>query len=214
MPAGPPSRMQPAPVNNRKNTGPPRPRTVSTGLVLRSIAARSTHRSIRGLCRAAMRLEARGRISMRRSQRVAGRVAASSSPHLRVSTCQQRSLLRSRGAFLRPGSLFLCRVRPMRGGRSAETAQYFSCRAHGRDGRACEARRASSGTRSPLGAPPWRFSAGGRASISGISSGSVQRCSSQPGRSAWRAGSRTSRGRRLRAAAAGRHSPPGLQDRL
>ncbi len=64
------------------------------------------------------------------------------------------------------------------------------------------------------GAPPWRFSAGGRASISGISSGSVQRCSSQPGRSAWRAGSRTSRGRRLRAAAAGRHSPLRLQDRL
>ncbi len=57
------------------------------------------------------------------------------------------------------------------------------------------------------GAPPWRFSAGGRASISGIASGSVQRCSSQPGRSAWRAGSRTSRGRRLPAAAAGRHSP-------
>jgi hypothetical protein len=29
--------------------------------------------------------------------------------------------------------------------------------------------------RSPLGAPPWRFLAGGRASISGIASGSVQR---------------------------------------
>src|SRR5262245_59763229 len=38
-----------------------------------------------------------------------------------------------------------------------------------------EARRASGGTRSPLGAPPWRFSVGGRASISGISSGFVQR---------------------------------------
>src|SRR4051794_19865793 len=49
--------------------------------------------------------------------------------------------------------------------------------------------------RSPLGAPPWRFSAGGRASISGIASGSVQRCSSQPGRRAWRAVSRTSRAR-------------------
>ena len=49
--------------------------------------------------------------------------------------------------------------------------------------------------RSPLGAPPWRFSAGGRASISGISSGSVQRCSSQPGHHAWRAVSRTSRAR-------------------
>jgi len=38
--------------------------------------------------------------------------------------------------------------------------------------------------------------------------------SSQPGRSAWRAGSRASRGQRLRAAAAGRHSPLRLQDRL
>jgi len=32
-----------------------------------------------------------------------------------------------------------------------------------------------SGGRAPLGAPPWRFWAGARASISGISSGSVQR---------------------------------------
>src|SRR6266478_7103935 len=38
--------------------------------------------------------------------------------------------------------------------------------------------------------------------------------SSQPGRSAWRAGSRTSRGERLRAAAAGRHASLRLQDRL
>ena len=38
--------------------------------------------------------------------------------------------------------------------------------------------------------------------------------SSQPGRSAWRAGSRASRGQRLRAAAAGRHSPLRLRDRL
>jgi hypothetical protein len=38
--------------------------------------------------------------------------------------------------------------------------------------------------------------------------------SSQPGRSAWRAGSRASRSKQLRAAAAGRHSPLRLQDRL
>jgi hypothetical protein len=38
--------------------------------------------------------------------------------------------------------------------------------------------------------------------------------SSQPGRSAWRAGSRASRGERLRAAAAGRHASLRLQDRL
>src|SRR6266849_3087447 len=35
--------------------------------------------------------------------------------------------------------------------------------------------RPSAEGRAPLGAPPWRFSAGARASISGISSGSVQR---------------------------------------
>ncbi len=45
----------------------------------------------------------------------------------------------------------------------------------------------------PLGAPLRRFWAGGRASVSGIASRSVQRCSSQPGRSARRAGSRASR---------------------
>ena len=45
-------------------------------------------------------------------------------------------------------------------------------------------------------------------------SGSVTASSSHPGRSAWRAGSRTSRGKRLRAAAAGRHASLRLQDRL
>ena len=45
-----------------------------------------------------------------------------------------------------------------------------------RDGSARVRRGASHDAgRSPLGAPPWRFSAGGRASISGIASGSVQR---------------------------------------
>jgi len=67
-----------------------------------------------------------------------------------------------------------------------------------------EARRASGGTRSPLGAPIFgrgpRFHLRHFFRIRAASS-------SQPGRSAWRAGSRTSRGRRLRAAAAGRHSP-------
>ena len=55
-------------------------------------------------------------------------------------------------------------------------AHYFVCRV-------CETRRSArvrrgashDAGRSPLGAPPWRFSAGGRASISGIASGSVQR---------------------------------------
>ena len=58
------------------------------------------------------------------------------------------------------------------------------------------------------------FGSRGRASLTGICAGSVTASSSHPGRSAWRAGSRASRGERLRAAAAGRHSPLRLQDRL
>ena len=53
-----------------------------------------------------------------------------------------------------------------------------------------------------------------RASLTGIASGSVTASSSRPGRSARRAGSRTSRGQRLRAAAAGRHALLRIQDRL
>jgi hypothetical protein len=67
--------------------------------------------------------------------------------------------------------------------------------------------------RSPLGAPPWRFFTRGRASVSGITRIRAA-SSSQPGRSAWRAGSRASRDERLRAAAAGRHASLRLQDRL
>src|SRR5215813_5450777 len=72
--------------------------------------------------------------------------------------------------------LFLCSIPPHEGRAERRKAQVFCCRA--RDARRStpgEARRASSGTRSPLGAPPWRFWAGGRASFSGIASGSVQR---------------------------------------
>ena len=123
---------------------------------------------------------------------------------------KQRSLLRSRGAFVRPGLSFrlappsprLRRAGPLvtlataavpsprpRGEWSADRRTLSFCRA-------CEARPPCPGaTGIPLGAPPWRFSAGGRASISGIASGSVQRCSSQPGRRPWRAVSRTSRAR-------------------
>ena len=57
--------------------------------------------------------------------------------------------------------------------------------------------RAYDAGRSPLGAPPWRFFTRGRASFSGMTR--IRRASSsQPGRSAWRAGSRASRGERLR----------------
>ena len=69
-------------------------------------------------------------------------------------------------------------------------------------GRACEARPnhaveawcAPCEVRPPLGAPPWRFWAGGRASVSGIASGEcVQRAPRSAGHSAWRAGSRAFR---------------------
>jgi hypothetical protein len=58
------------------------------------------------------------------------------------------------------------------------------------------------------------FGLQGRASLTGICAGSVRASSSHPGRSAWRAGSRASRGKRLRAAAAGRHASLRIQDRL
>jgi hypothetical protein len=84
--------------------------------------------------------------------------------------------------------------------------------------------RAYDAGRSPLGAPPWRFWAPGAALPSPSAPAVLQRqagafrgraaSSSHPGRSAWRAGSRASRGERLRAAAAGRHASLRLQDRL
>jgi len=62
------------------------------------------------------------------------------------------------------------------GGRSADR-RTISVVAFARRDWSARVRRGAShdAGRSPLGAPPWRFSAGGRASISGIASGSVQR---------------------------------------
>src|SRR5262245_24952885 len=72
--------------------------------------------------------------------------------------------------------LFLFSSHPRRGERGAERRSIpVVARFGARRAVPSEARRASSGTRSPLGAPPWRFWAGGRASLSGLSSGSVQR---------------------------------------
>ena len=85
---------------------------------------------------------------------------------------------------------------PKRGGRSADR-RTISFVAFARRDWSARVRRGAShdAGRSPLGAPPWRFSAGGRASI-------LRHClriraasSSQPGRRAWRAVSRTSRAR-------------------
>ena len=115
----------------------------------------------------------------------------------RISRCQTAACCSFPRRIVASGFvLVIASIPQWRGGRSADRRTSVSCRV-------CETRlsaRVRRGAshdagRSPLGAPPWRFSAGGRASISGISSGSVQRCSSQPGHHAWRAVSRTSRAR-------------------
>ena len=102
--------------------------------------------------------------------------AANRWPSSRFHDVKQRAFLRSRGASRRPGSRFSFRVHPRRGGRSADR-RTMSVVAFARRDRSARVRRGAShdAGRSPLGTPPWRFSAGGRASISGISSGSVQR---------------------------------------
>ena len=114
--------------------------------------------------------------------------------HVKTPIHFSNSRSRSRGGFSARGLILL--LAPANGERSAERRSGAAAPAAccGRPGRLRGAPRPSAEGRAPLGAPPWRFWAGGRASISGISSGSVQRCSSRPGRSAWRAGSRASRG--------------------
>jgi hypothetical protein len=152
----------------------------------------------------------------------------------------QTAHLRSRGAFFAPGVLQLCFANPNRGVGGAPRDVRVrarhpwgtpSCvkdareRAYDAAYQALARRLASHDAgRSPLGAPPWRFWAPGAALPSPWAPAVLQRravalriraaSSSHPGRSAWRAGSRASRGERLRAAAAGRHSPLRLQDRL
>jgi hypothetical protein len=146
---------------------------------------------------------------------------------------------RSRGAFGRPGFCNFASLTPNRGVGGAPrnvrvqrhplglhmTRQARRLRGALRPIARQDAReRAYDAGRSPLGAPPWRFWAPGAALPSPWAPAVLQRravalrirraSSSHPGRSAWRAGSRASRGERLRAAAAGRHSPLRLQDRL
>jgi hypothetical protein len=114
------------------------------------------------------------------------------------------SLPRSRGGFA-PGVLHRCFTHPESRG-WAERRETFGCSAEHpwgvhitRHARRLARRLASHNAgRSPLGAPPWRFFTRGRASLTGIGAGSVTASSSHPGRSAWRAGSRASRGERLR----------------
>src|SRR5262245_22057355 len=126
-----------------------------------------------------------------------------------IHNVKQRSLLRSRGALLRPGFAFLFSIRLHEGASGAPKGAVFllSRVADARRSALTEARRASGGTRSPLGAPPWRFWAGGRASFSGISSGSVERALRSQVVVPGGRGPEPPGAKRLRAAAAGRHSP-------
>jgi hypothetical protein len=97
-------------------------------------------------------------------------------PHNSYSQCQTAQSSSFPPRVAAPGFCLSLFHPPHEGRAERRKAHYFRCRAIGRDDpRLVEARRASSGTRSPLGAPPWRFWVGGRASFSGISSGSVQR---------------------------------------
>jgi hypothetical protein len=135
--------------------------------------------------------------------------------HLTMSNSPSRS----RGAFFCARGLQPCFAHPEpRGGRSAEKRSGAAApvgRIMTRYARRLARRLASHNAgRSPLGAPPWRFFTRGRASVSGIIFRIRAASSSQPGRSAWRATSRASRGQQLRAAAAGRHASLRLQDRL
>jgi hypothetical protein len=124
------------------------------------------------------------------------------------SQFQTAQFLRSRGALLRPGFAFSLFHPPHEGRAERRKARISVVALFGaRRAVPSEARRASSGTRSPLGAPPWRFWAGGRASFSGISSGSVQRAPRSQVIVPGGRGPGPPGAKRLRAAAAGRHSP-------
>ena len=99
------------------------------------------------------------------------------SSNSRCQTAQSTSFPRR---VFAPGWCPCDRVHPRgskRGGRSADRRICLLSRVRGASVPALVRRGASLSDegREPLGAPPWRFSAGGRASISGIASGSVQR---------------------------------------
>src|SRR5438128_3497070 len=109
------------------------------------------------------------------------------------SLVKQHMFLRSRGAFLRLGFVFLASRTRMRGGgapRKRSGARAPVARALTRHARRLARRLASLGRRSPLGAPPWRFWAPvprfRLRHLCRIRAAS----SSQPGRSARRTGSR------------------------
>ena len=102
-------------------------------------------------------------------------------PSSPIHNVKQRSVLRSRGAFLRAGFVrFYLHPKPETEGRAERReAPNFSCLTPFGG----VARFVPSGTRPPLDAPPWRFWAGGRASVSGIASGDAFRTASSQRRS-------------------------------
>jgi hypothetical protein len=136
-------------------------------------------------------------------------------PHNSYSQCQTAQSSSFPRRVAAPGFCFSLFHPPHEGRAERRKAHYFCCRAFRRATiRACRGaarvqRDALASRRSTVAI----FDRGPRFLLRHF----LRICaasSSQPGRNAWRAGSRTSRGRRLRAAAAGRHSPLRLQDRL
>ena len=120
-------------------------------------------------------------LRMRRFRQAKSRLAYEPLVGIPDSQCQTAQSSSFPRRVVAPGFGPCDRVHPPRspkerGGRSADRRTYVVVAFARRDGSARVRRGASHDAgRSPLGAPPWRFSAGGRASISGIASGSVQR---------------------------------------
>jgi len=145
------------------------------------------------------------------------RAAASSSPLPQGARAQQwrpqfaalshdvtQPIAFPRRVFRARGCATLLRQPESRGGRSAE--KRFGC-VRGTVGRAILRQRRAwtrlwRGTLASRRSTVAVLGSRGRASLTGTCAGSVTASSSHPGRSAWRAGSRASRGERLR-----RHSP-------
>ena len=94
---------------------------------------------------------------------------------------EQHTLPPSRGACLRPGFCTFASLTPSRGvGGAPRNVRVLSGTPVGRimtryARRLARRLAAHNAGRSPLGAPPWRFFTRGRASVSGIASGYVQR---------------------------------------
>ena len=115
------------------------PRSTQVGFT-RLASSNCRSRASPDRCLAALARDTRvGRAHERAKSRLAHEPLAVVSSH----DVKQRSVVRSRGALLRPGSLFSFRVHPpTRGGRSADRRTYVCCRVcETRRIRASEARR-------------------------------------------------------------------------